>query len=77
MTEKQLSGVQARLDRFFEVLVEPMGRSERRPWVQVYFRGLLLDGQRKSVQQPYPPMSPTDTLRGLVPASPLRDENLF
>lgn len=50
MTEKQLSGVQARLDRFLEELVEPMGRSERRHWAQVYLQGLLLDGQRKSVQ---------------------------
>jgi SRSO17 transposase len=50
MTEKQLSGVQGRLDRFLEELVEPMGRSERRHWAQVYLQGLLLDGQRKSVQ---------------------------
>ena len=50
MTEKQLSGVQERLGRFLAELVEPMGRSERRHWAQVYLQGLLLDGQRKSVQ---------------------------
>jgi SRSO17 transposase len=50
MTEKQLSGVSGRLDRFLHELVEPMGRSERRHWAQVYIQGLLLDGQRKSVQ---------------------------
>jgi SRSO17 transposase len=50
MTEKQLSGVRARLDRFLRDLVEPMGRSERRHWAQIYIQGLLLDGQRKSVQ---------------------------
>lgn len=50
MTEKQLSGVRTRLDRFLSDLVEPMGRSERRHWAQVYVQGLLLDGQRKSVQ---------------------------
>jgi SRSO17 transposase len=50
MTEKQLSGVRTRLDRFLCDLVEPMGRSERRHWAQVYIQGLLLDGQRKSVQ---------------------------
>src|SRR5208282_2532173 len=50
MTEKQLTGVRARLDRFLRDLVEPMGRSERRHWAQVYIQGLLLDGQRKSVQ---------------------------
>jgi SRSO17 transposase len=50
MTEKQLSGVRTRLDRFLRDLVEPMGRSERRHWAQIYIQGLLLDGQRKSVQ---------------------------
>ena len=50
MTEKQLSGVRARLERFLSDLVEPMGRSERRQWAQIYVQGLLLDGQRKSVQ---------------------------
>ena len=50
MTEKQLSGVRARLERFLGDLVEPMGRSERRQWAQIYVQGLLLDGQRKSVQ---------------------------
>jgi SRSO17 transposase len=50
MTEKQLSGVRTRLERFLGDLVEPMGRSERRHWAQIYIEGLLLDGQRKSVQ---------------------------
>lgn len=50
MTEKQLSGVRARLDRFLSDLVESMGRSERRHWAHIYIQGLLLDGQRKSVQ---------------------------
>jgi SRSO17 transposase len=50
MTEKQLSGVSTRLERFLGELVEPMGRSERRHWAQIYVQGLLLDGQRKSVQ---------------------------
>ncbi len=50
MTEKQLSGMRARLERFLEELVEPMGRSERRHWAQICIQGLLLDGQRKSMQ---------------------------
>jgi SRSO17 transposase len=50
MTEKQLSGVRTRLDRFLRNLVEPMGRSERRHWAEIYIQGLLMDGQRKSVQ---------------------------
>ncbi|HEX7628970.1 MAG TPA: IS701 family transposase [Candidatus Methylomirabilis sp.] len=31
-------------------LVEPLGRSERRHWADVYVRGLLLDGERKSIE---------------------------
>lgn len=50
MTEKQLTGVRTRLDQFLNDLVEPMGRSERRHWARIYIQGLLLDGQRKSVQ---------------------------
>ena len=50
MTPKQLSGVQGRLEMFLEDLIEPMGRRERRHWAEVYVQGLLLDGERKSVQ---------------------------
>src|SRR5476649_1482501 len=50
MTPKQLTGVQGRLEEFLEDLVEPIGRSERRHWAGVYVQGLLLDGERKSVQ---------------------------
>ena len=50
MTPKQLTGVRGRLDEFLEYLVEPIGRSERRHWAGVYVQGLLLDGERKSVQ---------------------------
>lgn len=31
-------------------LLEPVGRSERRHWGGVYVRGLLLDGERKSIE---------------------------
>ena len=31
-------------------LMEPLGRSERRHWGSVYVRGLLLDGERKSIE---------------------------
>jgi len=50
MTPKQLTGVQGRLGEFLEDLVEPIGRSERRHWAGVYVQGVLLDGERKSVQ---------------------------
>ena len=31
-------------------LLEPVGRSERRHWGAVYIRGLLLNGERKSIE---------------------------
>jgi SRSO17 transposase len=31
-------------------LLEPQGRRERRHWSEVYIRGLLLDGERKSIE---------------------------
>ena len=39
-----------RLERFLVDLLEPVGRSERRHWGSVYVRGLLLDGERKSIE---------------------------
>ena len=39
-----------RLEQFLIDLLEPVGRSERRHWGAVYVRGLLLDGERKSVE---------------------------
>jgi len=39
-----------RMDQFLADLVEPIGRSERRHWAAVYVRGLLLDGERKSIE---------------------------
>jgi SRSO17 transposase len=38
-----------RLETFTEQILAPVGRSERRHWGGVYVRGLLLDGERKSV----------------------------
>lgn len=35
---------------FLRDLLEPMGRSERRHWARVYLEGLLLDGDRKSIE---------------------------
>jgi SRSO17 transposase len=39
-----------RLDAFLGNLVAPMGRSERRHWARQYVHGLLLDGERKSIE---------------------------
>ena len=50
MTPHRLKGLESRLMHFLEDLLEPMGRSERRHWAQVYVQGLLLDGERKSIE---------------------------
>ena len=50
MTPQSLKALESRLMRFLEDLLEPMGRSERRHWAQVYVQGLLLDGERKSIE---------------------------
>lgn len=50
MTDRQIAKCRQRLDRFLVDLLEPVGRSERRHWGEVYVRGLLQDGERKSVE---------------------------
>jgi SRSO17 transposase len=50
MTPHNLKALEGRLMRFLEDLLEPMGRSERRHWAGVYVQGLLLDGERKSIE---------------------------
>ena len=50
MQPQTLKGLEARLMHFLEDLVEPMGRSERQHWARVYVQGLLLDGERKSIE---------------------------
>ena len=43
MTDAQLVGCRKRLEQFLVDLLEPVGRSERRHWGEVYVRSLLLD----------------------------------
>ena len=50
MTSQALKQLDRRLDHFLGELTEAMGRSERAHWARVYVQGLLLDGQRKSVE---------------------------
>lgn len=50
MTPQTVKALDARLKHFLKDLLEPMGRSERRHWAQVYVQGLLLDGERKSIE---------------------------
>jgi SRSO17 transposase len=50
MTPRALHQLDQRLTAFLEDLTAPMGRSERRHWARVYVQGLLLDGERKSIE---------------------------
>lgn len=50
MTEAQLARCRKRLEQFLVDLLEPLGRRERRHWGAVYVRGLLLEGERKSIE---------------------------
>lgn len=49
MTDAQIKRCRKRLEQFLVDLLEPVGRRERRQWGGVYLRGLLLDGERKSI----------------------------
>ena len=50
MTEGEIAKCRKRLEQFLADLLGPLGRRERRPWGSVYVRGLLLDGERKSIE---------------------------
>ncbi|HEY0791504.1 MAG TPA: transposase, partial [Chthoniobacterales bacterium] len=50
MQARELRRLEKRLEGFLSQLTATMGRSERRHWAGVYVRGLLLDGERKSVE---------------------------
>jgi len=50
MTPRELRALDQRLTAFLEDLLAPLGRSERRHWARVYIQGLLLDGERKSIE---------------------------
>ena len=50
MTNKELAVVSRRLDEFLGDLLAPMGRSERQHWATIYIQGLLMDGDRKTIE---------------------------
>jgi SRSO17 transposase len=49
VTGKQIERCRGRLGHFLAEMLDSLGRRERRHWGGVYVRGLLLDGERKSV----------------------------
>jgi SRSO17 transposase len=50
MNAQELRQCRHRLERFLADLLELVGRSERRHWGSVYVRGLILEGERKSIE---------------------------
>jgi len=50
MTPAQLKKLDRELDEYIDWLTEGMGRSERREALGLYLTGLLLDGERKSIE---------------------------
>src|SRR4051812_2699812 len=50
LSAKQLQRVRGRLVAFAGEVFEPMARGDQRRWGEVYLRGLLLDGKRKSIE---------------------------
>jgi SRSO17 transposase len=50
VTTNEVSALDKQLDRFLEDVIAPLGRSERRHWAKIYLQGLLLDGERKSIE---------------------------
>src|SRR4051812_47336759 len=51
MNAKQLQRLRANLAAFLDDLMpDRLGNAARRRWAEVYLRGLLLDGHRKSIE---------------------------
>src|SRR5882672_6398025 len=48
MDAKRLQRLQVDLGRYLDDVLTDLGRHGRRPWAELYLRGLLLDGRRKS-----------------------------
>lgn len=50
MTPDEIAAVRGELEAFGVEVFEPFARKDQRRWGQVYLRGLLIDGRRKSVE---------------------------
>lgn len=50
LTDRQLLRVRGRLVEFAAEMFEAMARKDQRRWGEVYLRGLMLDGKRKSIE---------------------------
>ena len=50
LSERELARVRGRLVEFSEEMFASMRRKDQRRWGEVYLRGLMLDGKRKSIE---------------------------
>jgi SRSO17 transposase len=50
LSERELSRVRGRLVEFTSEMFDSMARKDQRRWGEVYVRGLMLDGKRKSIE---------------------------
>jgi SRSO17 transposase len=50
LSAAKLQKIRGRLVEFAEEMFEPMQRKDQRRWGEVYLRGLMLDGRRKSIE---------------------------
>ncbi len=50
MDPRALAAAESRLQAFLADKMALLGRAERRHWAEVYVRGLLMEGQRKSIE---------------------------
>jgi SRSO17 transposase len=50
LTAAELARVRGRLAGFAEEMLAPLARNDQRRWGEVYLRGLMLEGKRKSIE---------------------------
>jgi SRSO17 transposase len=50
LSAERVAGMRGRLVEFAEEMFAPMARKDQRRWGEVYLRGLMLDGARKSIE---------------------------
>lgn len=73
MKTREVEACGRRLEAFLEEVTASMGRRDRRYWAEQYVRGLLLDGERKSIEpiaQRLGPEADVQSLRQFVSQSP-------
>ncbi len=78
MKTREIERLQLKLEAFLADIVLPMGRKERREHAEEYLRGLLMDGERKSIEPMASRMSDGDVqaLQQFVNQSPWSSEKV-